>query len=49
MSRFTLVLPAIFFLASAFLRVQLLIPSTQKTPSYTAIPAVEAAKSSRIR
>ena len=40
MSRFTLVLPALFFLASALPAQQ---SSTQKTPSYAAIP-VEAAK-----
>ena len=42
MSRFTLVLPALFFLASALPAQQSSTPSTQKTPSYAAIP-VEAA------
>jgi mono/diheme cytochrome c family protein len=42
-SRFTLVLPALFFLASALPAQQSSTKSTQKTPSYAAIP-VEAAK-----
>lgn len=43
MSRFTLVLPALLFFASALPAQQSSTPSTQKTPSYAAIP-VEAAK-----
>jgi mono/diheme cytochrome c family protein len=42
-SRFTLVLPALFLFASALPAQQSSTPSTQKTPSYAAIP-VEAAK-----
>jgi mono/diheme cytochrome c family protein len=42
-SRFTLVLPAFLFFASALPGQQSSTPSTQKTPSYAAIP-VEAAK-----
>jgi mono/diheme cytochrome c family protein len=42
-SRFTLVLPAFLFFASALPAQQSSTPSTQKTPSYAAIP-VEAAK-----
>jgi mono/diheme cytochrome c family protein len=42
-SRFTLVLPALFLFASALSAQQSSTPSTQKTPSYAAIP-VEAAK-----
>jgi mono/diheme cytochrome c family protein len=41
--RFTLVLPALLFFASALPAQQSSTPSTQKTPSYAAIP-VEAAK-----
>ena len=43
MSRFTLVLPALFLLAPALPAQQSSTPTPQKTPSYAAIP-VEAAK-----
>jgi mono/diheme cytochrome c family protein len=42
-SRFTLVLPALFLFASALPAQQSSTPSTQKSPTYEAIP-VEAAK-----
>lgn len=43
MSRFTLVLPAVLLCAPVLLAQQTNTPTTQKTPSYAAIP-VEAAK-----
>ena len=43
MTRFTLVLPALFLVASALPAQQSSAPSTQKSPTYEAIP-VEAAK-----
>ena len=43
MSRFTLVLPALFLCAPVLLAQQPNTPTTQKTPGYAAIP-VEAAK-----
>jgi mono/diheme cytochrome c family protein len=42
-SRFTLVLPAVLLCAPALFAQQTATPTTQKTPSYAAIP-VEAAK-----
>ena len=43
MTRFTLVLPALFFLAPALPAQQSSTPTPQKTPTYSAIP-VEAVK-----